>query len=47
MGEKVEALADIRHAIELNPNDKKQIQVNKNFESLLGDPDFRAIVDPH
>jgi uncharacterized Ntn-hydrolase superfamily protein len=45
MGNKMAALKDIRLAIQLNPNNKKQLQSNKSFVSLYGDPDFLAIVN--
>ncbi len=45
MGDKAAALKDIRLAVQLNPNNKKQLQGNKNFASLYNDPDFLAIVN--
>jgi uncharacterized Ntn-hydrolase superfamily protein len=44
MGHKTEALTSLHHAIELNPNNRKELQHNKNFEALYNDPDFLAIV---
>jgi uncharacterized Ntn-hydrolase superfamily protein len=44
MGQKAEALAALRQAVELNPANKKQLQSNANFESLSKDPEFMAIV---
>jgi uncharacterized Ntn-hydrolase superfamily protein len=47
MGQKAEALAALSQAVALNPNNKKQLQVNKNFESLYKDPEFVSIVGPN
>ena len=44
MGQKAEALAALSQAVALNPNNKKQLQVNKSFESLYKDPEFVSIV---
>ena len=44
LGAKSEALSAIRRAVELNPNNKKQIPLNKDFAPLSGDPEFLAIV---
>jgi uncharacterized Ntn-hydrolase superfamily protein len=44
MGQKAEALAALRQAVDLNPANKKQLQVNKSFEALFKDPQFIAIV---
>jgi len=45
MGDKSKALADIRRAIALNANNKKQLQLNKNLEPLYSDPEFLNIVN--
>lgn len=44
MGQKSEALGAIRRAVELNPANKKQLLLNKSFEQLFNDPEFRKIV---
>ena len=44
MGRKAEALTAIRQAIDLNPSNKKQLRINKSFETLSKDPEFIAIV---
>jgi uncharacterized Ntn-hydrolase superfamily protein len=44
MGQKAEALVALRKAVELNGNNKKQLQVNKEFTSLARDAEFRALV---
>ena len=44
MGDKTEALAAIRRAVELNPANKKQLPLNRAFESLVNDPEFKKIV---
>jgi uncharacterized Ntn-hydrolase superfamily protein len=44
MGHKAEALASLRQAIALNPNNRKELQHNKNFESIYRDPDFIAVI---
>ncbi len=45
MGQKAQAMAAIRQAVELNGNNKKQLPLNKEFAGLTKDPDFLAIVD--
>jgi uncharacterized Ntn-hydrolase superfamily protein len=47
MGQKEDALTDIRRAVEINPANKKQLQLNKNFASLDSDPEFLSIVNSH
>jgi uncharacterized Ntn-hydrolase superfamily protein len=42
-GRKAEALAALARAIDLNPANKRQLPKNRNFESLLADPDFRRL----
>lgn len=44
MGQKPLALAAIRRAVELNPANKKQLPLNKAFEQLSNDPEFRKII---
>ena len=44
LGQKAEALAALSQAVALNPNNKKQLQSNKNFEGLYKDPEFMSIV---
>src|SRR5262249_50840989 len=44
MGNKPEALAAIRKAVELNPNNKKQFPLKQAFEQRLTDPEFKKIV---
>jgi uncharacterized Ntn-hydrolase superfamily protein len=44
MGQKAEALAALSQAVALNPNNKKQLQVNKSFERLYKDSEFISIV---
>ena len=43
-GRKPEALAAIAKAIELNGANRRQIPKNRNFESLLADPEFKRLV---
>jgi uncharacterized Ntn-hydrolase superfamily protein len=45
-GRKADALAAIAKAIELNSANKRQIPRNRNFESLLEDPEFRRLTRP-
>ena len=45
MGQKAEALAAIRKAVELNPANKKQLPLNRAFEELLNDPEFKRIMN--
>jgi uncharacterized Ntn-hydrolase superfamily protein len=45
LGQKSEALSDIRLAVKLNVNNKKQLQTNKNLASLFDDPQFLTIVN--
>jgi uncharacterized Ntn-hydrolase superfamily protein len=42
-GRKPAALAALRKAIELNPANRRQLPKNRNFESLLGDAEFRQM----
>src|SRR5262249_32911425 len=42
-GRKAEALAAIARAIELNAANRRQIPRNRNFESLLNDPEFKRL----
>ena len=44
MKQKTDALAAIRKAVELNPANKKQLPLNRAFESLVNDAEFRKIV---
>jgi uncharacterized Ntn-hydrolase superfamily protein len=44
LGQKAEALAALRQAVALNPNNKKQLQANKSFEGLYKDPEFLSVV---
>jgi Flp pilus assembly protein TadD len=44
MGHKAEALTALRQAVELNPSNKSQLKVNRQFESLYTDPEFLSIV---
>lgn len=40
---KAEALAALRRAVEINPNNKKRLPANANFQPLLQDPEFKKI----
>lgn len=40
MGRKTDALAALRHAVELNPSNKNMLPRNPKFEALLRDADF-------
>jgi len=42
-GRKTDALAAIGKAIELNAANRRQIPKNRNFESLLNDPEFKQL----
>jgi tetratricopeptide (TPR) repeat protein len=44
-GDKSSALADIKRAIELQPNFKEQARKDENFEALQSDPDFKKLTD--
>jgi tetratricopeptide (TPR) repeat protein len=44
-GDKVNALADLKQAIELMPNFKEQAKKDDNFKSLQNDPDFKQLTD--
>jgi uncharacterized Ntn-hydrolase superfamily protein len=44
MGQRAEALTALSQAVVLNPNNKRQLRVNKSFESLYKDPEFIFIV---
>jgi uncharacterized Ntn-hydrolase superfamily protein len=45
-GRKTEALAAVAKAIEINAANKRQIPRNRNFESLLNDPEFTRLTRP-
>jgi uncharacterized Ntn-hydrolase superfamily protein len=47
LGQKAEAIAALSQAVALNPNNKKQLQVNKSFEGLYKDPEFISLVGPN
>jgi uncharacterized Ntn-hydrolase superfamily protein len=40
---KSDALAALRKAVELNPNNKQRLPANANFQSLAQDPEFKQI----
>jgi uncharacterized Ntn-hydrolase superfamily protein len=42
-GRKADALAAIARAIELNAANRRQLPKNRNFESLLNDPEFKRL----
>jgi Flp pilus assembly protein TadD len=44
IGQRAEALSALREAVQLNPSNKSQLKVNKQFESLYDDSEFMAIV---
>jgi uncharacterized Ntn-hydrolase superfamily protein len=44
MGQKAEALSALRQAVQLNPSNKSQLKLNKQFETLYSDPEFVSIV---
>jgi len=44
MNRKVDAMSALRKAIELNPANKRQLQRNRNFESIHNDPEFLKLV---
>jgi len=44
MGQKSDALAALGKAVELNPANKKQLPLNRTFESLAKDPEFLKIM---
>jgi uncharacterized Ntn-hydrolase superfamily protein len=46
MGQKAQALIALHQAVALNPSNRKQFLINKNFEGLYNDPEFIAIVNP-
>lgn len=46
LAQKAEALAAIARSIELNPANQRQLPLNKSFESLLSDPEFKKIISP-
>lgn len=46
LGHRIDALAAIAKSIELNPANKRQLPLNKTFESLLGDPEFKKVIAP-
>jgi uncharacterized Ntn-hydrolase superfamily protein len=45
-GKKSEAVAALAKSIELNPANKRQLPLNKTFESLLSDLEFKKIFAP-
>src|SRR5262245_45155012 len=45
-GRKADALAAIAKAIDINAANKRQIPRNRNFESLLNDPEFTRLTRP-
>jgi uncharacterized Ntn-hydrolase superfamily protein len=45
-GQKGDALAAIAKAIELNAANRRQIPKNRNFDSLLNDPEFKRLTTP-
>ena len=45
-GKKAEAIAALVKSIELNPANRRQLPLNKSFESLFGDPAFKQITTP-
>ena len=44
LGNRIEALRALEHAISLNPANKIQLPSNENFVSLYDDPDFKDMV---
>ena len=44
MGRQPDALDALRKAVDLNPGNKRQVVRNRNFERLLGDPEFVKLV---
>ncbi|MBI1875991.1 MAG: DUF1028 domain-containing protein [Acidobacteria bacterium] len=42
-GRKADALAAIRRAIELNAANRRQLPKNRNFETLMNDPEFKRL----
>ena len=44
LNRKTDALDAIRKAVELNPANKKQLPLNRTFEQLWMDPEFRRIM---
>jgi hypothetical protein len=45
-GQTGDALAALAKSIELNPANKRQLPLNKTFESLLADPEFKKLTAP-
>jgi len=45
LGQKAEALTDIRRAIQLNENNRKQLLNDKSFVAVANDPGFLAIIN--
>lgn len=45
-GQKADALAALRKAVELNPANKKQLPPNRAFLALAEDPEFKKIMAP-
>jgi tetratricopeptide (TPR) repeat protein len=43
-GQKPDSLAAIRKAVDLNPSNKNQLPLNRAFESLKDDPEFKKIM---
>jgi uncharacterized Ntn-hydrolase superfamily protein len=47
MGQKAEAISALSQAVQLNPSNKTQLKLNKQFESLYSDPEFIVVVGPN
>jgi uncharacterized Ntn-hydrolase superfamily protein len=45
-GQRAEALAAVRRAVELNPANKTQLPLSRAFEILVNDPEFKKIISP-
>jgi uncharacterized Ntn-hydrolase superfamily protein len=45
-GRKSGALEALRHALDLNPANRRQLPRNPHFESLFSDPDFKKMIGP-
>ena len=43
-GRKANALDALRHAVEINTANTRQLPKDRNFETLFGDPEFQRIV---
>ena len=46
LDQKAAAITALAKAIELNPANRRQLPLNKSFEPLLGDPEFKKIISP-